>query len=142
MITYLAIATVYLTVCVLTLKSSNEVIPQPSKNNHHSYSHQFRMVEGEDGQMYEEETIQMCEVDSNLVMTYFIYFQLIPNLIIRLHAWFKYRHRDPIDFNEYNTYIQVFYHGNYGLWTIFNIVKYLKVSQSCKEVKALSMVNY
>ena len=67
---------------------------------------------------------------------------LVPSLLLRLHGYFKYRKSDPLDFKDYSSYIYVFYHGSYGLWTIYNIFRYMGVSQNCKELRSMSMINY
>lgn len=43
---------------------------------------------------------------------------LIPILVLRLVAYFKYRNKDLVDFRECYTYIKIFYHGAFGLWTL------------------------
>ena len=47
---------------------------------------------------------------------------LIPILILRIIAYFKYKNKDLVDFRECYDYIKIFYHGSYGLWTLNQVI--------------------
>ena len=68
---------------------------------------------------------------------------LMPTLLFRTGSHLKYRNRDPLDMADYaSKYIDIFFHGSYGMWTIHNLVGYMYIEQSCKDLRSLSMINY
>jgi len=86
--------------------------------------------------------IGFCELDTNHILLRFMLQVLVPTLLMRLHAFWKYYKRDPLDYKEYGTFIYLFYNAMYGVWAIFNICTFFHVSSTCKELRSLSMVNY
>ena len=49
---------------------------------------------------------------------------------------------DPADVKDADSYVYIFYNGSYGLWTIFNLVRYFQSSKSCQNQASMSMLNY
>ena len=73
----------------------------------------------------------------------FASFILMPTLLLRIASHLKYRNRDPLDMHDYaSKYIEILFHGSYGIWTIHHLFSYMYIEQSCKDLKSLSMVNY
>ena len=81
-------------------------------------------------------------MDSNTILRNLMIWILVPTLLWRLIGFIKYRNADPLDFADQSQYIYIFYNGSYGIWTIYNIIKYMNVSQNCKDLRSMSMINY
>ena len=86
-----------------------------------------------------------CNFDSNAVILSLLCFSFFPSLLLRLFGVFKYRHRDPLDFNNFYTYILVFHNATYGLWTLYFLGLFMDIhaiSINCKQNFSMSMINF
>ena len=89
--------------------------------------------------------IEYCTLDTNRIMRHFLEWILLPTLLYRLVAQYKYRDHgatEYLDFKEFYLYVRVFCHGTYGCWTLYNLQRYFGVPRHCKELGAMSLVNF
>ena len=87
----------------------------------------------------------MCELDTNRILEHLLVYILFPVVLVRLWTAFKYRDHErteAIDFKEHYIYVQIFWHGTFGTWTLFNMAKYMAIPKGCKESRCMSLVNY
>ena len=75
--------------------------------------------------------IQYCGEDTNRIVKNLMIYILMPSLVIRCYADYKFRKMDPNDVKEAESYVYIFYNGSYGLWTIFNLMRYFPLPKSC-----------
>mmetsp|Transcript_6159 Transcript_6159/g.9921 ORF Transcript_6159/g.9921 Transcript_6159/m.9921 type:complete len:142 (+) Transcript_6159:701-1126(+) len=75
-------------------------------------------------------------------MENFIVYILLPTWLMRVYAQLKWRGRDPVDFKEFGMYIDIYGNGTYGMWTLYNLIRILRMSKNCKDQPSLSILNY
>ena len=81
-------------------------------------------------------------MDTNKIVKNLLIYILAPALLIRCLAHMKYQAMDPADVKDADSYVYIFYNGSYGLWTIFNLMRYFQTSKSCQNQASMSMLNY
>ena len=59
---------------------------------------------------------------------------MTPILILRLHCHFKYRRSYPEQFIEQYRFANFMFHGMYGIWTQYNLVRYYHLDKACKAI--------
>jgi len=63
-------------------------------------------------------------------------------MLLRIYGLIKYNKRDNLDFKDLAQNIEVFYHAGYGFWTLMSLYTYMHVSQNCRELLVMSMINF
>ena len=71
-----------------------------------------------------------------------VYYTFIPVIIFRTYGAVMYRKRDNLDFKDLAQNIEIFYHAGYGMWTLLSLYHYMHVSQNCRELLVMSMINF
>lgn len=97
----LLISITYLTISLVSFQSSNQFV-----------------IKNKDG------GYECCAMDSNRIVKNLLIYILAPSLFIRCMAHLKYKQLDPADVKDADSYVYIFYNGSYGLWTIFNLMRY------------------
>jgi len=127
----LTAASIYLGIGLWTLKSANAIIPTNIHGQPLVHFNEFG-----------EEEVQMCDIDTNKMLKYFVEIVLVPVLLLRIVAFIKYYKKDTVDFAEYSNYLSWIFNGLYGSWTVHHVVKYMGLSRACRDLRCLSLVNY
>ena len=83
-----------------------------------------------------------CNFDSNATLETLIYFSFFPSIILRAFGAIKYRKHDPLDFEKAYNRIEIFWHATFGSWTLYNLYIYMNISQNCRELFKMAMINY
>lgn len=95
-------------------------------------SEEFRKIHG-DG---------TCDFDSNKAIRAVIYWSFIPTLILRSIGAYKYHNKDPLDFKTFYNRTEIYWHASYGGWTLTNLLFYMHISQNCRDMFVMSMINF
>lgn len=120
--------TIYLYVSTVIFKSSNQF----RINLHPDASDEEKAIHG-DG---------LCDFDSNYALQSLIFYSFIPCILIRTYGAVKYHKCDPLDFEYLYQRIEVFWHTTFGGWTLLNLYVYMNISQNCRALFVMSMINY
>lgn len=83
-----------------------------------------------------------CNFDSNHQLRLVVIYSFIPTIIIRAIGHVLYNKKDPLDFVKFYNRIEVFWHASYGFWTLLNLYNYMTISQNCRDMLVMSMVNF
>ena len=86
-----------------------------------------------------------CDLDTNRVLVNFIVYILFPVFLARAYTHWKYSDHfraEYLDFKEHYMYVQIFWHGTYGCWTLYNMGRYFAIPKGCKDSRAMSLVNF
>ena len=120
--------TLYLLVSTFLFESSDKfkIVLRPDASDRE------RMVHG-DG---------TCDYDSNASIRRLLWFCFVPVIILRAIGAIKYHKRDPLDFQDFATKIEIFYHAGFGCWTLISLYFYMKISQNCRDLFVMSMINF
>ena len=65
-----------------------------------------------------------------------------PILIMRIYGHYKFRNSYPEDFQEHYKLVNFMFHGMYGFWTLYNMVRYYNLDKACKQQQTMTMNNY
>ena len=89
--------------------------------------------------------VTKCMIDTNHILRNFVVYIILPCFIFRFYVLYKYKDADDVEEYDYRRdygYVQNFWNACYGMWTILNLIKYLKLPNHCKQLSAPSMINY
>jgi hypothetical protein len=93
----------------------------------------------EEKQMHGDGT---CNFDSNTALSNLVYYSFSFTILLRLIGHVRYRKRDPLDFKDFANNIDIIFHAGYGIWTLTSIYYYMSISQNCRELRVMSMLNF
>jgi len=83
-----------------------------------------------------------CDFDSNSSIQKLIYLSFVPVIVFRAYGAIKYYKKDPLDFKSLSDRIEILYHGSFGMWTLTSLYLYMSISQNCRDLFVMSMINF
>lgn len=83
-----------------------------------------------------------CNFDSNRELMTLLYFSFLPSIILRTYGALKYHKKDPLDFRLFADKLDLIHHASFGAWTLVAMYYYMRISPNCKELVAMSMLNF
>ena len=86
---------------------------------------------------------QKCEINTNKIIQIFCGSVLLPTLLLRIYGHNKFKNRNvPLLQKAYFSAIYVFFNASYGIWSIYNITRFMLLPNVCKNLDYLSVINY
>ena len=130
-IIYLTSTILYLSICTVFSVSSNHLKSQ----NPYLKNLKGKQISGQDN--------EYCQINTNRIIRIFCLTVLLPTLLLRIHGHFRFKNGNMPTFGKaYFSGTYIFFHGCYGIWSIYNITRFMLLPNVCKQLDYLSVINY